>query len=128
MLFLINKNFKVKYLWICWILLFFHSNVFSYQQFSGYVPREDKTATLLAEPKSADRIRLSIGLPFRDPEAVNSEIASLYDKKSPNYHKFLTAAEIGDKFGPSQSDYLKVIQYFKSHGFEILNTYPSLLL
>jgi subtilase family serine protease len=129
------KNFKRIKITINYFILFVLSFIFilpctrlyanGRQQLHGHVPKEVKTAPLLGDLPSDQRLRISVGLPFRDKNAVDVEIKSLYDKDSPNYKKFLTTDEIASRFGPSQDDYQKVIDFFQSRGFVIKNVYKS---
>ncbi|MGB7437579.1 MAG: S53 family peptidase [Candidatus Acidiferrum sp.] len=41
------------------------------------------------------------------------------DPSSANYHRWLTADELGTRFGPSQQDIDAVVQWLTSHGFRI---------
>jgi len=46
-------------------------------------------------------------------------VAEQQDKSSPNYHKWLTPAEFGERFGPSDQDVLAATAWLQSHGFTI---------
>src|SRR5580704_16929719 len=43
---------------------------------------------------------------------------------SPNYHQWLTAEQIGDRFGPSPEDIATVSQWLESFGFKVDMVYP----
>jgi subtilase family serine protease len=49
--------------------------------------------------------------------ALDSFIDSLHDEASPNFHQWLTAAQFGEKFGPSAADIAAVTSWLASHGF-----------
>jgi len=58
----------------------------------------------------------------RSPEqdsALLSLLDSQQDKRSPNYHKWLTPKEFGTRFGPSDSDVVAVSNWLKSSGFQV---------
>ena len=64
----------------------------------------------------------------RSPELqkqLDDYTASLSDKSSPNYHRWLTADEFGSRFGVAQQDIDKVTGWLTLHGFEIGAVYPS---
>jgi subtilase family serine protease len=44
------------------------------------------------------------------------------DKASPNYHKWLTPAEYGKQFGPTDADMQTITSWLQSHGFEVGTT------
>ena len=58
----------------------------------------------------------------RSPEreaALDSYLAELNDSTSPNYHRWLTAAQLGEQFGPAASDIAAVQSWLTSQGFTI---------
>lgn len=60
----------------------------------------------------------------RSPEqqtALDELLAEQQDKASSNYHKWLTPAEFGQQFGPSDQDIQKITSWLQSHGFQIGN-------
>jgi subtilase family serine protease len=48
-------------------------------------------------------------------------IANLHDRKSPLYHKWLTAKEFGERFGASDSDIAKISGWLSASGLKIDN-------
>jgi subtilase family serine protease len=64
----------------------------------------------------------------RQPEteqALESYVAQLSDKTSPNYHKWLTAAQVGQNYGVSAADITLVTNWLKSEGFTVNVVYSS---
>lgn len=58
----------------------------------------------------------------RDPAqqaAFDAYVASEYDQNSPNYHQWLTPDQIGEQFGPSQTDILTITNWLTGHGFTV---------
>ncbi len=58
----------------------------------------------------------------RSPEqqaAFDAFVASQYDVSSPNFHHWLEAAEIGEKFGPSPADIATVSNWLSQSGFSV---------
>jgi subtilase family serine protease len=53
--------------------------------------------------------------------ALNLLLAQQQDRKSPNYHKWLTPAQFADRFGLSPNDIGKLTAWLKSAGFAIQN-------
>ena len=59
----------------------------------------------------------------RSPEqeaALDKLMAEQLDKSSPNFHKWLTPAEFGRQFGPSDQDIQTVTSWLGSHGFQVI--------
>ena len=50
------------------------------------------------------------------------------DRTSPNYHRWLTAADIGQRFGVSQEDIQTVRGWLESKGFQVNAVYPNHLI
>jgi subtilase family serine protease len=64
----------------------------------------------------------------RSPEqelAVQEFIDALHNPGSPNFHKWLTAAEFGARFGASQADIDAITGWLQSHGLTVHSVYPS---
>ena len=60
----------------------------------------------------------------RSPEqqaALDQLTAEQQDKSSPNYHKWLTPQEFGERFGPAGQDIGTITSWLQSHGFQIGN-------
>ncbi|MGI4830965.1 MAG: S53 family peptidase, partial [Janthinobacterium lividum] len=58
----------------------------------------------------------------RSPEseaALESYLGELNDKSSPNFHKWLTAADLGSHYGPAQADIDTVTSWLKTQGFTV---------
>ena len=55
-------------------------------------------------------------------------IEQLHDPASPNFHRWLTAQEFGERFGPAPADVETITLWLESHGFAINVVYPSGML
>jgi hypothetical protein len=51
--------------------------------------------------------------------AAKQFVESLTDKASPNFHKWITAAEYGQRFGAAPEDIAAVTRWLESHGFTV---------
>jgi len=54
-------------------------------------------------------------------KALDQLLAEQQDRRSPNYHKWLTPQQFADQFGLTQNDLDKVTAWLKSEGFQIIN-------
>ena len=64
----------------------------------------------------------------RSPEqqaAFDAFVATQYDSGSPNYHQWLTPAQIGARFGPAKADIATVTGWLASHGFTVKQITPD---
>ena len=75
-----------------------------------------------------DHMILQLQRPPEQDAALEQLIQSQQDPQSPNYHRWLTAAEFGASFGPAQEDIAAVTGWLTSHGFQVNTIYPSGML
>jgi hypothetical protein len=73
----------------------------------------------------AFRIGLSISLPIRNKQQLQTLIQQLHDPSSPQYGKYLTVQEFTAQFGPTEADYDKVIAWAKAQGMTVTITHAS---
>jgi hypothetical protein len=89
-----------------------------------------KGNTHLAANAKNDMGRVSPDLPMTDLILVLSRdaaqqakfdqfVASQYDSNSPNFHQWLTPEQVGDYFGPSQTDIATISNWLTGHGFSV---------
>ncbi len=57
--------------------------------------------------------------------ALRQFIAEAHTPGSPSYHKWLTPAEFGQRFGPSDQDIATVQSWLASHGFAVNSVLPG---
>ncbi|WP_058186462.1 S53 family peptidase [Terracidiphilus gabretensis] len=74
---------------------------------------------------ASQQVSLTISLPMRNTQALEAFIKQLHDPSSPQYGKYLTAQQFTEQFGPTQSDYAKVIAYVKSQGMVVTRTHTT---
>ncbi len=51
--------------------------------------------------------------------AFDAYVASEYDQNSPNFHQWLTPDQVGEQFGPSQTDIQTIVNWLTGHGFTV---------
>jgi subtilase family serine protease len=67
----------------------------------------------------------------RSPEqelALQQYLDSLETKGSPNFHRWMTSQEFGERFGLAKSDLDAVVGWLESHGLRVNGIYPSGML
>jgi subtilase family serine protease len=97
-------------------------------QLSGNTRPEAKTANDLGavpEGFAMQHILVQLQRSAAQETAVSQYIASLQDPKSPNYHKWMTAAQFGQAYGASQQDLDTITGWLASKGFTVNSVYPS---
>jgi hypothetical protein len=58
-------------------------------------------------------------------EALTGLIDRLHDPTSPYFHQWLTAQELGERYGLAKADIHTVTRWLKSHGFSVNTVYPN---
>jgi hypothetical protein len=82
----------------------------------------------LPEAYPVDHILLVLQRSPAQEKALEKLIDSMNDKKSPNFHKWLTAEQFGQRFGVAQEDIDTVTGWLESHGFRINQVYTSQMM
>ncbi len=72
-----------------------------------------------------DHILLQLRRAPEQEQAVEKYIDELEDPNSPNYHHWLTAQEVGQKYGLAPQDLATVTNWLKSHGFTVNRIYAN---
>jgi subtilase family serine protease len=70
-------------------------------------PSRKMTVTMLLLPSAEQQ------------ESLKALLAELQDRKSPQYHKWLTVTQYADQFGLSQADIAKISSWLQSQGFKV---------
>jgi len=94
----------------------------------GHVPAAVSGLQPLRHLEGTNRLRLAIGLPFRDAAGASDLLRQLYDPASTNYHRFLTLEQFRQRFGASDSDYQAVQAYATVSHLALQATYPNRLV
>ena len=74
---------------------------------------------------ATNRLRLAIGLPFRNQTALTNLFREIYDPHSTNFHRYLTPEQFTAQFGPTEQDYQTVINYAQSNHLEVVGTFSN---
>ncbi len=65
-----------------------------------------------------ERMLLVLGPADDVQPALRTFVESLHDRRSPNYHRWLTPEQFGKSFGPAQSDLNKLAAWLEQQGFD----------
>jgi kumamolisin len=93
---------------------------------AAVTPTAAPTPLVDAGPTAADReITFEFVLAFPGREAMEAYATSVGDASSPNYRRFLTAEQIGARFGLAEDDLARVRAWATDHGIEVVATSPQ---
>jgi hypothetical protein len=70
-------------------------------------------------------LKLAIGLPLRDKEALEALLKQLSDPGSPNYRRYLTPEQFTARFAPTENDYQALIDFAKANGLTPTATHSN---
>ncbi|MCE9618624.1 MAG: S8 family serine peptidase [Planctomycetes bacterium] len=70
-----------------------------------------------ADPST--KMHVSVSFPYADPQGMQEFANSVSDPKSPNFRKFITPEEVGERFGIPQERVQAVVDYLKSQGIKV---------
>jgi subtilase family serine protease len=79
----------------------------------------------VADSLSMDHMMLQLKRSPAEEQAAAQFIADLHNPKSPNFHKWLTASEFGNRYGLAESDIQTITAWLESHGFTVNAVYPN---
>ena len=68
------------------------------------------------------QLHLAINLPLRNRQSLDTLLRDLYDPASPSFHRFLSAEQFTDAFGPTKEDYQAVIDFARSNRLTVTST------
>jgi subtilase family serine protease len=72
-----------------------------------------------------DHMLLQLRRPEEREHAFEKYLDELEDRKSPNFHHWLTAQQIGDRYGLAPQDVNTITAWLKSRGFTFTQVYPN---
>jgi subtilase family serine protease len=97
----------------------------------GNIRPEVPTATdrgPIADSHHFDHLFLQLARSPDREAALAKYINELNDKKSPNFHKWLTPSELNNRFGVASEDLATVITWLTSQGFKVRGYTPNMVL
>jgi len=86
-------------------------------------PRNDRG--LVPDWVRIAQMQLLLRRPPAQEKALEHAISELHDPASPQFHRWLTAGELGHRFGVAQRDLEKIEAWLTAHGFHIDGVLPS---
>jgi subtilase family serine protease len=79
----------------------------------------------VADTFAMDHMLLQLRRSPEREQALSNFIDQQYDSTSPNFHKWLTAAQFGEIYGPAPLDIETVSDWLRSAGFTVNTVYPG---
>jgi subtilase family serine protease len=86
---------------------------------SGHVPLEATRSIPIGRADASQQLRVQISLKLRNAGELNQLLQAQQDPASPQYHQWLTGSDFDARFGPSQQDLDRVVQWLTAQGFKV---------
>lgn len=83
---------------------------------------------IVADDLQLDHMYLQLRRPAEREAALDKYIDSLTDSHSPNFHQWLSAKTLGERYGLSESDITTITTWLASHGFTVNQVFASKVL
>jgi subtilase family serine protease len=83
------------------------------------VPRLIGQSVDLGHTNPQRQLHISVSLPLGNAAGLDAFCDSVSDPKSPNYRQFITPQEVGRRFGITQAQMQKVVDFLTASGFKI---------
>ena len=71
---------------------------------------------------------LVFGLPHRNQAELDNLLVEQQNPASTNYHRWLTSDQFTERFGPTEADYQKVIDFIQRKGLKVASLTPNRML
>ena len=94
----------------------------------GHVPAAVGKLSAVGNFPPTNQLHLAIGLPLRNPAALDELLQQIYDPASPKFRQYLTPGQFTEQFGPTESDYQRVIAFAQSNGLTVTATHGNRVL
>ncbi len=79
----------------------------------------------VADDLPMEHMLLQLRRSSEQEQAFEKYLDELEDPKSPNYHHWLSAQEVGERYGLAAQDLASITNWLKSHGFTVNRVYPN---
>jgi subtilase family serine protease len=78
--------------------------------------------TNMGPEDASKQISLTVWLNLHNKAGLDTMIQQMYDKTSPNYHKFLTMKQFNDQFAPTAAEAGVVRDFLTAHNMKVTST------
>jgi hypothetical protein len=98
------------------------------QTLSGHVPKVVAQLQPTGHLAATNRLHLAVALAPRNRDGLEQLLKDQQDPQSPSYHQYLSLEEFTGKFGPTQQDYQKAIDFAHANGLKVSSTYSNRII
>jgi hypothetical protein len=98
------------------------------QTLSGHVPAAVAQLQPIGRPPATNRLHLVVALAPRNRDGLLKLLQDLQDPQSPGFHQYLSLEEFTKRFGPTQQDYRKAMDFAQANGLKVSGTYSNRII
>ncbi len=91
----------------------------------GSVPARASGGRVLGPTPAGERVEFDLVLTFPHEAELDAFLDRVNDPSSPDYHRFATAAQIGERFGISDRALAHVHDWIATSGLEVVESFPQ---
>ncbi|MGH7971214.1 MAG: S53 family peptidase, partial [Limisphaerales bacterium] len=114
---------------VVWLLTFCSPVLAAPRRILGrHIPAAAAQLRPIGALPATNELKLAIGLPLRNRDALTNLLAELYTPAHPNYRHFLTPSQFTARFGPTKAQYEAVIRFARTNGMTIVGTHANRLV
>ncbi|HEY1788258.1 MAG TPA: protease pro-enzyme activation domain-containing protein, partial [Verrucomicrobiae bacterium] len=100
----------------------------AFRTLSGTMPAAVPRLVASGSVAPIENLRLAIGLPLRNQDALTNLLEQLYDPSDPHFHQWISSDDFTRQFAPTENDYAKVVRFAQAHGLTITHQHANRLL
>ena len=98
------------------------------QTLSGHVPAAVAQLQPTGRLPATNRLHLAVGLAPRNRDGLEKLLRNLQDPHSPSYHQYLSLEEFTSRFGPTERDYQKAMDFAQANGLKVSGRYANRII
>ena len=94
---------------------------------STFLANAQRKATVVSEVPASEAVTFELYIPLANKAALEQLLADQQTTSSPQYHQWLTPAQVQDRFGPSAKTVAAISQELVRYGLTVKQISPQLL-
>src|ERR1017187_668943 len=99
-----------------------------WQTLRGHVPAAVAQLQPTGRLGATNRLHLAVALAPRNRDALEKLLRDQQDPHSPSYHQYLSLEEFTSRFGPTEQDYQKAMDFAQANGLQVSGTYSNRII
>jgi hypothetical protein len=98
------------------------------QTLRGHVPAAVAQLQPAGRLPATNKLHLAVALAPRNRDGLLKLLQDQQDPHSPSYHQYLSLEEFTSRFGPTEQDYQKAMDFARANGLKVSGTYPNRII